>query len=170
MVDLSHRDVNLVSPYRVIPTGVGVVRFITDQALVYEAGFTEDYTFLEENTYQFYLKEITGNSSSRDPKIMLTVGAIIEEFFNKNQSVALYICDTSDGRQAVRDRIFRGWFESSDKKDQYTLLHGEATFDGIGYFASIIVRNDNPDLQEVIDAFNSFKDMARAKYPDGIID
>lgn len=142
------------------------MRFMTDNALVYEAGFAEDYTFLEEGCYQFYLREITGSSAPHDQKIMQTVGAIIEEFFDKNQSVVLYICDNSDGRQAVRDRIFTGWFDIYKNKDNYTLLHGEAEFDGIGYFTSVIIRNDNPDLQDVINAFNEFKQFILGKYPD----
>lgn len=169
MVLLSPEVINKTSPYHVIDIGEGAVRFITDKALVYEAGFAEDYTFLEDGCYQFYLKEISGSSASRDIKIMQTVGAIIEEFFNKNQSVVLYICDNSDGRQAVRDRIFTAWFDIYENKDKFTFLHGEAEFDGVGYFTSIIIRNDNPDLQDVIDAFNDFKQFILGKYPDVII-
>lgn len=169
MVDLSSQIINKTAPYQVVSSGNGVVRFITDNALVYEAGFTDDYTFLEENAYQFYLKEITGNSSSHDVKIMQTVGAIIEEFFAKNQSVVLYFCDTVDGKQAVRDRLFSSWYELSENRMKYTFLHGGAEFDGVSYFASVLIKNDNPDLDEVIQAFNSFKLLIKGKYPDVIL-
>lgn len=169
MLELSVSDINKTAPYPVISTGVGSVRFITGKALVYEAGFTPDYTFLEEGCYQFYLKEITGSSASRDVKIMGTVAAIIEEFFAKNQSVALYICDNSDGKQAVRDRIFTGWYDSYVNRDKYTMLHVEAKFDGVAYYTSVIISNSNPDLQDVIAAFNDFKKFVSDKYPDAVL-
>ena len=169
MKDLSAQKINESSPYKVVHTAKLVMRFITDKALVYEAGFIDDYTFMEGGCFQFYLKEISGSSASRDPKIMQTVGAIIEEFFDKNQSVVLYICDNSDGRQAVRDRIFKGWFDTYKNKDNFTFLHGEANFDDTSYFTSVIIRNDNPDLQDVIDAFNEFKRFILGKYPDVVI-
>lgn len=90
-----------------------MVRFITDHALVYEAGFIEDYSLVEEDGYQFYLKEITGKSADADPKIMQTIWAVFEEFFAQNESVVLYICDITDGHQAARARIFANFMEIS---------------------------------------------------------
>jgi len=99
-------NINAKAPYHTICTSGNVAVFMTDSGLFYEAGFVDDATFFEENAYQFYLKELTGTSSSPDRKIMETVGAIIEEFFFENESVVVYICDDSDGRQAIRNRIF----------------------------------------------------------------
>ena len=97
---------------------------------------------------------------------MLTVAAIIEEFFVKNQSVMLYICDTSDGRPAARDRKFLNWFEVAENKKKYTLLHCTAIFDGIGYFTAILLKNDNPDLEDIIKAFEDYKQQIKDKFDD----
>ena len=166
MIDLSPNNINQTAPYKVISVGVGAVQFITDNSLIYEAGFSDDYSFMEENAYQFFLKEITGNSGPTDAKIMLTVGAIIEEFFTKNQSVMLYICDTSDGRQAARDRKFLTWFDIAENKKKYTLLHCTARFDGTGYFTAILIRNDNPDFDDIIKAYEDFRRQIKDKFPD----
>ena len=166
MIELSPNAINRTASYSVIPVGTMAFRFITEKSLVYEVGFVEDYSFLEENAYLFYLKEITGSSAPTDIKIMLTVGAIIEEFFAKNQSVMLYICDTSDGRQAARDRKFLGWFENAENKKKYTLLHCTAKFDGVGYFTAILIKNDNPDLEDIKKAYDDYKQQIKDKFPD----
>ena len=51
MIDLSSGAINSTAPYTVIPVGIMAFRFMTDNSLVYEAGFTEDYSLLEENAY-----------------------------------------------------------------------------------------------------------------------
>lgn len=170
MNPIQQNTINANAPYRVVCTTGNVAVFMTDNGLCYEAGFVEDYTFFEENSFQFYLKELTGSSAPRDPKIMDTVGAIVEDFLNQNESVVVYMCDTSDGKQAVRNRIFVHWFDMYSRKDEYTLLTGSGTVSGYKYFAAAIVAKKNPDYQDIINAFAFFKMQARAKFPDAEIE
>lgn len=100
MQALSSIRINLTAPYRVVSTEEGVVRFMTDNALVYEAGFIEDYSLLEENGYQFYLKEISGKTASRDVKIMETVWAIFEESY-----LAEYVAAYESFRKNIEDKL-----------------------------------------------------------------
>lgn len=163
-------NINRHAPYYTICKADSVAVFMTDNGLVYEAGFVEDYTFFEENAYQFYLKELTGSSGPRDNKIMSTVGAIIEEFLAQNDSVVVYICDDSDGRQAIRNRIFISWYNTTKKHENYTLLTGQGKISGYTYFAAAIVAKNNPDYHEIVHAFAFFKMEARAKFPDAEIE
>lgn len=163
-------NINKYAPYYTICKTDSVAVFMTDNGLVYEAGFVEDYTFFDENAYQFYLKELTGTSGPRDIKIMSTVAAIIEEFLIQNDSVVVYICDDSDGRQAIRNRMFISWFNTTERHDDYTLLMGHGTIGDCTYFAAAIVAKKNPDYQEIINAFAFFKMEVRAKFPDAEIE
>jgi len=167
---ISTSKINKKSPYRTIRIDDAVVRFMTDNGLVYETGFVDDSTFFEENSYQFYLKELTGTTASRDMKIMETVGVIIEEFLLQNESVVVYICDTSDGKQAVRNRIFINWFKTFAQHSNYTLLTGKGTLEDCTYYAAAIVAKNNPDYQDIINAFAFFKLVIRAKFPDAEIE
>lgn len=163
MNSLSSERINLTSPYKVISAGEGVVRFITDHALVYEAGFIEDYSLVEEDGYQFYLKEITGKSAAADPKIMQTIWAVFEEFFAQNESVVLYICDITDGHQAARARIFAKWFHAFEHEDKYTFIDGNVTFEEVTYFAAAIIAKSNPRHDEYVEAFAIFKEGVENK-------
>lgn len=164
MKTLSTERINQTSPYKVISAGEGVVRFITDKALVYEAGFIEDYSLVQENGYQFYLKEISGKSAAADAKIMQTIWAIFEEFFAQNESVVLYICDISDGHQAARARIFAKWFHTFEHEDRYTFIDGNITFEEICYFAAAIIAKSNPHHDEYVEAFMLFKEGIEQKF------
>lgn len=163
-------NINRVAPYRVVAIDASAYRFFTDNGLVYEVGFVDDYTFFDDNAYQFYLKELTGTSAPRDPKIMKTVGAVIEEFLSQNDSVVIYICDNSDGRQATRNRVFISWFNYYANKDAYTLLTGTGTILDNTYYTAAIVAKQNPDHDEIINAFAFFKMQVRAKFPDAEVE
>ena len=105
MYCLSIEQINRISPYKVeIASDGNSLLFHTRYGLV------EDYTFFDKNTYQFFIVEKNGSRFLKDPLVKETVWAIIEVFFRENSNVLLYVCDTSDGRQASRDRLFDIWF------------------------------------------------------------
>ena len=79
----------------------------------------------------------------------------IDEFFKKNQSTLLYICEMGDGKQSMRSRLFEHWFNSYDRKMLFTLLTTSIVDEeGELNFATLIIRNDNPKLSEIIMEFS----------------
>ena len=163
MLTLSPERINQNAPYRLVLSDSDVLRFITDHGLVYEVGFTEDYTFMEENLYQFFISELTGNHYAPDPKIKSTIWAVLQEFFLQNENVVIYICDTTDGKQAIRNRLFQKWYNEFEEKEDYTFMTGMAEYEGVSYFASAIAANSNPHLAEVKQAFEQFVDQIHDK-------
>lgn len=79
--------------------------------------------------------------------------AIIEQFFAENNNVLLYICDTSDGREAKRNRLFIKWFEDFATPDRFTMETANAIVEGEGFYAAIIVENSNPMLEAIVSDF-----------------
>ena len=61
--------------------------------------------------------------------------------------------------------MFHQWFETSMGKEQYCLRSMSINIDGVDYFASVIMRNDNPRfaaMTEAIDRFiEDFQDKLR---------
>lgn len=163
MLTLSPDRINLHAPYRLVLSDSNVLRFITDHGLVYEIGFAEDYTFMEENLYQFFISELTGNHYAPDSKIKSTVWAVLEEFFQQNENVVIYICDTSDGKQAIRNRLFQKWYNDFEDRDEYAFMSGVAEYEGVGYFASAIAAKSNPNIEEVKLAFEDFVCQVQGK-------
>lgn len=91
-----------------------------------------------------------------DKRVALTIADIVADYYQlRNEVISLYICDSSDGRQAARKRKFDGWFEFFNQAD---FLKHDLTIvdekDGITYYNAIILKTDNPQKTAIIAAFD----------------
>jgi hypothetical protein len=105
-------------------------------------------------TYQFILYRVENVRAPHDPKIEDTVLAIINEFFRSNQHVLLYVCDTSDGKEGGRNRLFLRWFERHTEPDRFTICTANARVEDEMVYIAIIVDNRNPNIQAITADFN----------------
>lgn len=153
MNQLSLCKVNQTSPYEVSKVDTRTYEFVTDQGVRYLVGFLEDESIQSCKSYQFYISKITPIHTIEDVKIKQTVIAVIENFFESNESVLLYLCDTSDGRQEIRSRLFLRWFVMNNKDNRYLCKDTSIKVEGISIYAAIIVRMDNPLLNTIIAEF-----------------
>lgn len=110
MVELSLDKINAVAPYQVqLDNTTGLYKFVSDYQVGFSVAFEENDLLQSGESYQFALTNYEGKKSPRDNKVRTTVLAIIEEFFNKNEAALLYICETGDGMQKMRSRLFHFW-------------------------------------------------------------
>lgn len=117
--------------------------------------FMYDDMIIQEGAYQLIIANLNNRKSPRDTKVKNTIMPIVEEFFAKNQSALLYICSTGDGKQSMRSRLFGHWFAGSDNKISYsTMSTSLVDADGVVNEATIIVRNDNPNMLRLISEFS----------------
>ena len=156
MINLSVDAINQRAPYKVENTGDNSFMFETEHGVVYSVGFLQDVSFYTEGVYQFYLMNMSGKTISADEKISETVRVIIEEFFSHKEAVMLYICDTSDGRQASRDRLFRIWFDTYIYNSSYSLHTESMEIDKVRYYSSILMRKDHPKSITILSSFVKF--------------
>ena len=156
MIHLSAEAINSRAPYLVRQIDDGVFVFITKHGISYTVGFIPDTSFMEKGVYQFFLTKTSRKKGRQDEDISETIRVIIEEFFAQEESVMLYICDTTDGRQATRDRLFRAWFYSYIESASYTMCTDTMTIDNIRYFSSVILRNNHPMRNQVLNKFHDF--------------
>ena len=131
------------------------VAFFTDYGVQYIAGFDKDDTTMPvTETYQFSIINFNNKKSPRDPKVRETIISIIEDFFVENQEVMLYVCETGDGKQSMRNRLFEYWFNHYRKNWNIMFLSSSVTDEnGIVNYAGIILRNDHPRLKEIVKEF-----------------
>lgn len=131
--------------------------FLTDSSVQYAAGFDKDDTTMPvTETYQFSIINGNHKKSPRDPKVRETIIAIIENFFMENQEVMLYICETGDGKQSMRNRLFEYWFNHYRKHWNIMFLTASITDEnGILNYAGIVLRNDHPRLKEIVNEFTT---------------
>ena len=152
---LSLKRINENSSYPVETTGEdGFYQFFTDGGVHYSVGFMEDDILLSQNSYQLIIANINNHKSPRDHKVRDTIIAIVDEFFRHNNSTLLYICETGDSKQSMRSRLFEYWFSTYNRKALFTMISSSIVDEeGVVNFATIILRNDNPNLSEIIAEF-----------------
>lgn len=158
MIALDIDIINSSAPYKVTCStdDEGFYTFITVHGVSYSIGFMEDDLILSNETYQLLIANVNHRTSPRDAKVRDTVIAIVDEFFNKNNNTLLYICETGDGKQAMRSRLFEYWFASYNKKGLFTMLSSSIIDeDGVVNYATIILRNDNPNFAQVIQEYTN---------------
>ena len=156
-----------IDSYRLIPNdNQSGYTFITDNGTKYQIAFIRDYTLEGFEVYQFTLVVEDGEPSRKDKKIQNTVTNIIEQFFESNQSGLLYICDTNDGRQSVRDRLFSMWYRAYPKKERFTYESESIEVESVNYYISLLIRNDNPFLQEMRQSFKTLCNDLRDKWQE----
>lgn len=153
MLSLSTDRINSMSPYTVIQCKDGDFLFHSENGVDYNVGFIEEFEIGGCQSYQLSIANINNAHGSYDPGIRQTILAIIDEFFYSNQNVLLYICDSSDGREAIRNRLFLSWFSASEGEAKYTLRTAESIVEGIGFYVAIIVDNTNPKLEAILRDF-----------------
>ena len=83
-----------------------------------------------------------------------TIFRIIEAFFAANPDILLYICETGDGRQAFRSRLFVRWFNNYAGRDAYVMQTAEVQEGKTRNFAALIVQKSNPRLKEILAEFD----------------
>ena len=105
------------------------------------------------SSYQIIIRKIEDTHSPHDPKVEATILAIVNEFFRSNLEILLYLCDTTDGREASRNRLFMRWFEKNAEPGRFTIKQAHTEIEGQGIYIAIIVENRNPKLKAITDEF-----------------
>lgn len=156
MNELSVEKINARTPYQVRRFEQdGSYRFITDHQVKLAVSFMYDDMIIEEGAYQLIIANLNNKKSPRDNKVRDTIMPIVEEFFEKNEVALLYICSTGDGMQTMRSRLFAHWFATSKANVSFsTMSTSLVDADGVINEATIIVRNDNPRMSQLINEFS----------------
>lgn len=117
-----------------------------------------------QNHMSFLSINVNKIPSPRDLKMRDTVMLIIENFFNMNEAALLYICESGDGKQHMRSRLFEYWFSSYQMKDKFILMPVSIEdMEGIENFAALIIRKDNPNVLDIVAEFSNTVVMFRVK-------
>ncbi|MBO7099563.1 MAG: hypothetical protein J6W21_06840 [Bacteroidaceae bacterium] len=123
-----------------------------------------DDCLMQSEAYHLIIVNVDNRPSPNDRKVKDTVLSVVAEFFEKNNTTLLYICDTGDGKQRLRSRLFEQWFAAYDRKALYTSVTSSIVDeDGVTNYATIIVRNDNPRLVEIITEFTTTVSLLNQK-------
>lgn len=84
--------------------------------------------------------------------------------YAKNKAVFLYVCETGDGLQRMRNRLFRFWFGIYEEREEYVFLP-QTIYDeeGNDNYAALIIRKDNPQFTELVAEFMETVNLLNSK-------
>lgn len=143
---------------------VDTYAFETNSQIEYEVIFrSTPYLFGNTSLYADFVYElvirVARNNSSKqsppfDPLVAPTIAEIFTDFYIKAPlTIAIYICDSSDNRQFVRQVKFNRWFEYFDKDDFTKLDDVIRDSEGNRYPVSLILKYNNPHRKAIFLAF-----------------
>jgi hypothetical protein len=136
--------------------------FQTDAGIQYEIKFVPSGYLFEEGhpardfTFEYIIAVLENNTEKTPPldrRIPLTLALIFQDFFQEHRNVGVYICDSSDDKQAIRFRKFNIWFYHFSGTLFNKLDFPIKDTDGTYIYTSLIMRTDNPNYQVVVDGY-----------------
>ena len=131
-----------------------VLSFYTDFGVEYEIVIKSNDIFIPSGAYALDIINVWHQPSPGDPKFKETLMTIVEEFFRQNNDVMLYVTETKDKKQASRNRLFVRWFNTYKYRDLYVIKTAEGKMNKQLNLLAIILRKDNPRLQQVFEEFD----------------
>lgn len=160
----------MLNPYPLQEADNFSYQFISDGAVTYHVYFL-DYSYmfsayppLAENVYSFNIDVIRGDVTVaiEDERIGVTIVEVFKTFFESQENVAVYVCDTLDERHLARKRKFDLWFW---KFSDGTILKedGVAVIEDVEILNSLLVHRNNPHCTEIIFAFKDLNARAGDK-------
>lgn len=157
MKALSLDSINAQAAYLVVAgeSQSGTFLFSTVSGNDYAISFNEDMEIAGCLSYQFVIRRLNNHISGHDPKIQITIMAIIDEFFRQNQDILLYTCDTEDRKEAARNRLFIRWFKEAESSSNFVLKTADTVVEGQGFYFAIIVPKSHPNLAAICSEFDT---------------
>ena len=129
--------------------------------------FIEDDLIHSAECYQFGINNANNRPSPRDVNVQKTILVIIGEFFKKNMAALLYICETGDGKQEARSRLFASWFEAYEFSNSFTCMTTSIRdSEGVFNSATLIIPTIHPKYKEVLNEFTETSAILRDKPHD----
>ena len=156
-------ELNQLSPYKVFRVteteSLEHYEFISDGGIRYYIHFDicEYFTNpqINENSYVFSFGSFTIGQLS-DTKIKLTIIEVIKYFFTVRENILLFTCDDHDERSLCRKKLFDRWHKEYSGNVNTTKINESVSGDDFQYHSSLIIRRDNLNYNECIEAFKDF--------------
>jgi hypothetical protein len=142
--------------------------FHTDNKITYYIYFTS-YLFRDERGEDFYVPSFNFDCIDpvvrpvKDEKVKHTILQFIHRYFEDNPDIgALYVCDSSDHREAARKRVFQRWYNEfgADHPNLFEKHEFSQETEWQNVYAAFIIRTDNPLRDYYVTSFKTTAALA----------
>lgn len=155
-----------ITPYNLIEKeGTEVsYTFLTDYGIEYVVRYvySNDYYFDSSTDIgsseilEFQFAPINkGLALVNDERVVETLVFSMQNVLKAKKNAILYICDSSDGKQEVRSRLFNKWYKSYswEKIEKYDGKINNPD-SAASEYVSLIVNTENPFAKDIVEAFS----------------
>lgn len=143
------------NPYEINEEGLRDYTFVNRDGIRYHASFycVEPLYPQFTNTYSFSIEPEDNRAHPIDQRISLTIVEILKRFFSVNTNAMIMVCDSTDGKEYKRRKLFDRWFEHFS--DNSILKYdASAPLEEYQLFISLYMRKDNPNKETLLRAFS----------------
>lgn len=145
---------SLQSPYDIVEEGNFSYSFTTKHGVVYHVYFLDYSAYLPSfsSVYMFNIEPEEDTAHPMDSRIAVTVVELLKRFFAHNENAMIMVCDTLDGKELKRKRLFSRWFLQYNNGD---IQKFDASSEDEDYllYVSLFVHKKNPHFKELVSAF-----------------
>ena len=115
----------------------------------------ESYSFSLEfvDTYSFSIEPEDKRSHPMDRRIAITIAEILKRFFAVNTNAMIMVCDSTDGKEFKRRKLFDRWFEHFSD-DSILKYDASAPLSEYQLFISLYISKNNPNREKLLYAFS----------------
>ena len=148
-------DLRSPNPYEVVEEEPLDYVFISRDGIKYHAYFTPLTPVYPQlpNTYSFSIEPEGEHHHPIDMRIAATIVAILRRFFERLDNAMIMICDSSDGREEKRRKLFDRWFENYADHQLVQKFDASAAVDEYRLYLSIYFLRNNPNRTQLLKAF-----------------
>ena len=128
--------------------------FVTKHGITYHAYFL-DCSFYHPaltDVYTFNIEPEENVPHPIDRRIALTIRHILRQFFNNNENAMIMVCDSLDGKELKRARLFSRWFMQYNDGNIQKYDASSAT-EYYMLYVSLYIHRNNPNIRQIVNAF-----------------
>ena len=146
-------ELNSQLPYDLVQEGLTYF-FVNKDGIKYRAYFRDISAYYphsaDTNTFSF--EPETTKKHPVDNRISATIVEILRRFFEKEENAMIMVCDSVDGKEEKRRKLFDRWFEKH-ADDSILKYDASAPLEDYRLYISIYFKKTNPNKTLLLQSF-----------------
>jgi Family of unknown function (DUF6169) len=153
----------LLRPYPIQKIDEFTYGFVTSKGIEYYCSFISYAEYFSNQpeiapcffSFNLELKDKKAKlPKGTDKQIVDTVITIVGDFLLSKTNAVVYVCDNSDGREAVRARKFLSWYSYEEHPSHKIIkVSGDLDAGGITLYTALLVHKNNKLKKELVQAY-----------------
>jgi len=146
-------ELNSQLPYDLVQEGLTYF-FVNKAGIKYRAYFADISAYYPQfpDTYSFSFEPETPKKHPVDNRISATIVEILRRFFEKEENAMIMVCDSVDGKEEKRRKLFDRWFEKH-ADDSILKYDASAPLEDYRLYISIYFKKTNPNKTLLLQSF-----------------